>query len=146
MTRAQRIRATRLVASLAAGVLFGFGLAVAEMVNPAKIIGFLDITGNWDPTLIVVMAGALLIAAPSFRWVLKRPTPLLDAKFYLPTKTDLEPRLIVGATLFGIGWGLGGFCPGPAVAALVTLAWPVVIFVLAMLVGVVIYDRLTGQA
>ena len=139
---ARRLRAARLLASLAAGILFGLGLVISQMVNPAKIIGFLDIAGNWDPTLLVVMAGALLVATPAFRLVLKRPQPLFASSFSLPTKTDLEPRLIGGAALFGIGWGLSGFCPGPAVTALVALEPTVPIFVLAMLAGALLCDRL----
>jgi len=139
---AQHTRAARLLASLASGVLFGLGLVISQMVNPAKIIGFLDVAGNWDPTLLVVMAGALLIATPAFRLVLKRPHPLFATNFSLPIKTDLEPRLIGGAALFGIGWGLSGFCPGPAVTALVTLEPSVLIFVLAMLAGALLFDRL----
>lgn len=145
MTNARHLRAAHLLSALASGILFGLGLAVSQMVNPAKVIGFLDVTGAWDPTLAVVMAGALLVSMPAFRVVLKRPHPLLATRFTLPTKTDLDPRLIGGAALFGIGWGMAGFCPGPAVTALVTFAPPVIVFVLAMLAGTWLCGRLMDR-
>jgi hypothetical protein len=144
MTNERHARAARLFAALASGILFGLGLVISQMVNPAKIIGFLDVAGRWDPTLLVVMAGALLVATPAFRLVLKRPHPLFATDFSLPTRTDLDPRLFAGAALFGIGWGLSGFCPGPAVTALVTLQLPVLVFVVAMLAGALLYDRLAA--
>jgi uncharacterized membrane protein YedE/YeeE len=144
MTDPRHTRAARLLAALGAGILFGLGLVISQMVNPAKIIGFLDVAGRWDPTLLVVMAGALAVATPAFRLVLKRSRPLFATGFSLPTRTDLEPRLIAGAALFGIGWGLAGFCPGPAVTALVTLQLPVLVFVVAMLAGALLYDRLAA--
>jgi uncharacterized membrane protein YedE/YeeE len=134
-------RNAQLVSSLAAGVVFGLGLAVSQMVNPAKVIGFLDVAGKWDPTLLFVMGGALLVTMPAFRWVVKRPYPLFAAGFVLPTKKDIEPRLVIGAALFGVGWGLAGFCPGPAVTALVTLGLPVLVFFVAMLAGSFAYYR-----
>ncbi|MFH0341136.1 MAG: DUF6691 family protein [Chromatiales bacterium] len=139
------LRAARLLSALASGVLFGLGLVISQMVNPAKVIGFLDVAGNWDPTLGVVLAGALAVAMPAFRWILKRPHPLLATSFSMPAKTDLEPRLIGGAALFGVGWGLAGLCPGPAITALVTGALPVVAFVLALLAGAIFYDRLASR-
>jgi uncharacterized membrane protein YedE/YeeE len=135
----------QLLAALAAGILFGLGLVVSQMVNPAKIVGFLDVTGKWDPTLLFVMGGALAVTIPGFRLILKRPHPLFAGGFLLPTKRDLDPRLIAGAALFGVGWGLAGFCPGPAVTALVTLALPVFIFFAAMLAGEVACDRWTSR-
>jgi hypothetical protein len=134
-------RNAQLVSSLASGVVFGLGLAVSQMVNPAKVIGFLDVAGRWDPTLLFVMAGALLVTVPAFRWVVKRPYPLFAAGFLLPKRKDVEPRLVIGAALFGIGWGLAGLCPGPAVTALVTLAMPIGVFFVAMLAGAFAYDR-----
>ena len=97
------------------------------------------------PTLAVVLASALAVAIPAFRWILKRPHPLLASSFALPSKTDLEPRLIGGAALFGVGWGLAGLCPGPAITGLVTGALPVVAFVLAMLAGALLYDWLASR-
>ncbi len=105
-----------------AGSLFGAGLVLSHMVEPQRVLGFLDITGNWDPTLMFVMAAALAVTLPAFRWVLNRPAPVMENKFCLPTKTRVDTRLVLGAILFGIGWGLAGYCPGPAVTAL-ALGW-----------------------
>jgi uncharacterized membrane protein YedE/YeeE len=129
----------RMIVALFAGALFGVGLAVSGMTNPARIVGFLDVAGEWDPTLMFVMGGALLVTIPAFRLILGRPRPLLADGFVLPTKTALDGRLLGGAALFGIGWGLSGFCPGPAVVALVTGLLPVFLFVVAMVGGMAIY-------
>ena len=129
----------RTFVALLAGALFGLGLAVSGMMNPAKVIGFLDVAGDWDPTLMFVMVGALLITVPAFRLILNRPRPILADGFALPTKSALDARLLGGAALFGVGWGLSGFCPGPAVAALVTGLTPVFAFVAAMMAGMVLY-------
>ena len=102
----------RILVNLFAGTLFGLGLAISGMVNPAKVIGFLDITGDWDPTLAFVMGGALLVTIPAFRLILKRSRPVLADKFELPTKKDVDGRLLAGSAIFGVGWGLAGFCPG----------------------------------
>ena len=110
----------RTLVALFAGALFGLGLSVSGMMNPAKVIGFLDFAGGWDPTLAFVMGGALLVTVPAFRLILNRPRPILADGFALPSKSTLDGRLLGGAALFGVGWGLSGFCPGPAVAALVT--------------------------
>ena len=121
--------------ALALGALFGVGLAVSHMVNPAKVIGFLDVTGNWDPSLAFVMGGALLVTLPATAVARRRSRPLLAERFWLPTRRDLDLPLIGGAALFGIGWGLSGFCPGPALASLglaQPATWP---FVAALLVG-----------
>ena len=130
----------RMLVALLAGVLFGLGLAVSGMVNPAKVIGFLDIAGNWDPTLAFVMGGALLVTIPAFRLILKRPRPVLADDFALPTKSVLDARLLGGAALFGVGWGLSGFCPGPAVTALASGLTPVFVFVIAMVAGMAFYQ------
>ena len=129
----------RMIVALLAGVLFGVGLAVSGMVNPQKVIGFLDVAGDWDPTLMFVMGGALLVTIPAFRLILKRPRPILADGFSLPTKSDLDGRLLGGAALFGVGWGLSGFCPGPAVVAMVTGLLPVFAFVAAMVGGMAIH-------
>ena len=129
----------RMIVALFAGALFGVGLAVSGMTNPAKIIGFLDVAGEWDPTLMFVMGGALLVTIPAFRLILGWGRPLLAEGFALPTKTALDGRLLGGAALFGVGWGLSGFCPGPAVVALVTGLLPVFAFVAAMVGGMAIY-------
>ncbi len=129
----------RMLVNLFAGALFGLGLAVSGMVDPAKVIGFLDVAGDWDPTLAFVMGGALLVTIPAFRLIFKRPRPVLADEFELPTKKDLDARLLGGSALFGVGWGLSGFCPGPAVTALATGLTPVFAFVVAMLAGMAIY-------
>ena len=129
----------RTFVALFAGMLFGLGLAVSGMMNPAKVIGFLDVAGGWDPTLAFVMGGALLVIIPAFRLILNRPRPILADGFALPSESALDARLLGGATLFGVGWGLSGFCPGPAVAALVTGLTPVFAFVAAMMAGMVLY-------
>jgi uncharacterized membrane protein YedE/YeeE len=125
-----------MIVALLAGMLFGVGLAVSGMVNPAKVVGFLDVAGGeWDPTLIFVMGGALLVTIPAFRMILKRARPILAGGFALPSKSAVDRHVLGGATLFGVGWGLSGFCPGPAVAAMVTGLWPVFTFVGAMVGG-----------
>jgi uncharacterized membrane protein YedE/YeeE len=129
----------RTLVALFTGALFGLGLAVSGMMNPAKVIGFLDFAGGWDPTLAFVMGGALLVSIPAFRLILGRQRPVLAGGFELPTRSALDARLLGGAALFGVGWGLSGFCPGPAVAALVTGLAPVFAFVAAMMAGMVVY-------
>ena len=131
--------------ALLSGTLFGLGLAISGMANPAKVLGFLDVAGAWDPTLALVMLGALAVTTPAFRYVLRRRQPWFAPGFALPTKTDLEPRLITGAALFGVGWGLAGFCPGPAVTALVSGNSTVFAFVAAMLAGFLAHDRLNDR-
>ncbi len=129
----------RMLVNLFAGALFGLGLAVSGMVDPAKVIGFLDVAGDWDPTLAFVMGGALLVTIPAFRLIFKRPHSVLADEFELPTKKGLDTRLLGGSALFGVGWGLSGFCPGPAVTALATGLTPVFAFVVAMIAGMAIY-------
>lgn len=104
--------------ALISGILFGIGLSLSQMTNPNKVLNFLDLAGNWDPSLIFVMLGALAVTFTSFRLILKRPTPFFDQKFYLATKTEIDKPLVIGATIFGIGWGIAGYCPGPVVAGL----------------------------
>jgi uncharacterized membrane protein YedE/YeeE len=104
--------------ALISGILFGIGLALSQMTNPAKVLNFLDIAGNWDPSLIFVMLGALAVTTLCFRKILTRPTPLFDKQFYLASKTALDKPLLIGAAIFGIGWGISGYCPGPSVAGL----------------------------
>lgn len=128
----------QLVVSFIAGLLFAFGLIVSGMSNPSKVLHFLDITGNWDPTLAFVMAAALLVTFPAFRFVLKRSAPLLSDRFYLPTKQQIDAPLITGAATFGIGWGLAGLCPGPALTALGSGATSAFVFVAAMIAGALV--------
>ncbi len=123
------------VFSLTSGLLFGFGLAVSSMINPAKIVGFLDITGNWDPSLAFVMGGAVFITALTFRLILKRPKPIFTDIFELPSKVSLDGKLITGAAIFGIGWAMSGLCPGPAISSIGFLDEKLLIFVCTLLIG-----------
>lgn len=136
----------RMTVALFSGTLFGLGLAISGMANPAKVIGFLDVAGDWDPTLALVMGGGLLVALPAFRVIFKRRSPVLAKKFDLPTSKKIDGKLIGGSAVFGIGWGLSGFCPGPAVTALVpalmTGLVPVFVFFAAMIAGMAIYKWL----
>ncbi|HKH10522.1 MAG TPA: YeeE/YedE family protein [Rubrobacter sp.] len=136
----------RAAAALASGLVFGLGLAVSGMMNPAKVVGFLDVTGDWDPTLAFVMAGALLVAVPAYRFIPKRGRPVLDEEFSLPKKKAIDAPLLGGSALFGVGWGLVGFCPGPAIAALGTGLLPVFAFVAAMLAGMALHARSFGRS
>lgn len=131
----------RTLASLGAGLLFGLGLAVSQMVNPAKVLDFLDVAGNWDPSLAFVMAGAVAVTWIGYRIVLGRPKPVLAERFQLPTATAIDPRLIVGAAIFGIGWGLAGLCPGPAITSIAYLQTGTLYFLPAMLAGLFLARR-----
>lgn len=122
------------VIALLCGVLFGLGLAVSEMINPQRVIAFLDITGSWDATLLFVMGGALSVSLPCFQFILKRQ-PLCSKSFDLPAKKTIDRPLIMGAIVFGIGWGLAGLCPGPAIAGLASFSYELVGFILAMIAG-----------
>jgi uncharacterized membrane protein YedE/YeeE len=117
------------------GLIFGLGLVVSGMSDPAKVLNFLDLAGTWDPSLAFVMGGAVIVTFIGYRIVLQRKAPIFDTKFHVPTRTDVDARLIVGPALFGIGWGLGGFCPGPALTAIGLGAPGTLMFVPAMLVG-----------
>jgi uncharacterized membrane protein YedE/YeeE len=135
----------RIFAAFACGLLFGVGLAISGMMNPARVIGFLDVAGDWDPTLVFVMGGALLVTVPAYRIILGRRRPVLAGNFSLPTKANLDAPLIWGSALFGVGWGLVGFCPGPAVAAVVTGLPAVLVFVAAMLAGMALHAWISGE-
>ena len=123
------------ISALFCGWLFAVGLGIAGMTKPSKIIGFLDVAGAWDPSLMFVMGGAVSLGLFSFAWVLKRRAPVLDEKFVLAEKAAIDSELLAGAALFGIGWGLSGYCPGPALVSLVTGNGSVIAFVAAMLAG-----------
>lgn len=123
------------ITSLAAGTLFGAGLALGGMTDPARVRAFLDLFGNWDPTLAFVMGGAVIVMAIAWRLVPRMAEPLIADEFHLPTKSDLSPRLIGGAALFGIGWGIAGLCPGPGIAALAIAPVSAAVFVVALLAG-----------
>ncbi len=125
----------RNVLCLISGLLFGLGLAISNMINPAKIVGFLDVTGDWDPSLAFVMGGAVCVTALTFRSILKRSAPIFGNSFHLPSKVDLDTKLIVGSGIFGIGWAVSGLCPGPAIASISFLDEKLLIFVIALLTG-----------
>lgn len=127
--------------ALAAGVLFGVGLGVSGMAQPAKVLGFLDVAGDWDPTLLFVMGGAVGVHFWAYRWVRRRTAPRLDERFFVPDGTPIDARLALGAVLFGVGWGIGGYCPGPAIVSLASLGAPVIVFVAALLVGMLLTRR-----
>jgi len=128
----------RLLPPLVSGTLFGAGLTLSGMTDPGRVRGFLDIFGNWDPTLAFVMGGAVLVMAIAWRIRGRMLRPVFGEKFSLPDRNDLDGRLIAGSVLFGIGWGVGGLCPGPAVASLALSPVSVVPFVVAMLAGMVL--------
>ena len=123
--------------SLLAGIIFGAGLTLSDMVNPARVLNFLDVAGTWDPTLMFVMAGGLAVTTLGYRWVFRRSSPLADDKFHVPTRQQIDLPLVGGAALFGVGWGLAGICPGPAFTDLATLEPKVLLFVAAMLGGMI---------
>ena len=123
------------VFSLLSGLIFGFGLTLSSMTNPAKVIGFLDITGNWDPSLMFVMIGAIVICAPVFYILRNNNKPLFALRFEIPKIRKIDKQLIFGSTLFGIGWGAVGFCPGPAISSLALLNPLSILFVISMVVG-----------
>jgi hypothetical protein len=129
----------RALAALVAGLLFGLGLTISQMVNPAKVLNFLDLFGTWDPSLAFVLGGAVGTAAIGFHLVRRRNHPLAASEFHLPTATQIDRPLLLGAATFGLGWGLVGFCPGPAVTALGLDGLPVLIFLLAMLAGMLLH-------
>ena len=136
---------SQLAAALASGLLFGLGLTVSRMIDPAKVLGFLDIAGSWDPSLAFVLAGAVGTAAIGFSFVLGHAAPLLAETFSLPTARSIDRRLVLGTAIFGVGWGLVGLCPGPALAGLGLVFQPVALFVVAMLAGMALFE-LTGRA
>ncbi|HEX2648859.1 MAG TPA: DUF6691 family protein [Burkholderiales bacterium] len=133
-----------LLSSLAAGFLFGLGLWVSGMANPEKVLGFLDITGDWDASLMLVMGGAVAVTLLCFRLVLRRQKPFIESRFEMPTKKDIDLPLVAGAAIFGLGWGTAGYCPGPALTALATLSTDAIVFVVAMIAGGVLQRLLVG--
>ncbi len=130
----------KLISAFAIGIVFGIGLTIAQMVNPAKVLSFLDLAGAWDPSLAFVMGGAAGVAAIGYRLVWQRSQPLFAGAFQIPTRTDLDARLIIGGGLFGIGWGIAGLCPGPALATLALGYSEGVIFVVAMFAGFGLFE------
>jgi uncharacterized protein len=132
------------IASLITGTIFGAGLALSDMINPARVLGFLDLAGQWDPSLAFVMGGAIFPMVIAYAVSRRMRTPLFDKSFLIPENRVMDSRLLIGAALFGIGWGLVGFCPGPAIAGLVMGAWQPWLFVAAMLAGMWIHRIATS--
>jgi uncharacterized membrane protein YedE/YeeE len=127
------------------GLLFGIGLLLSGMTDPGKVIGFLDLAGAWDPSLALVMGGAILVGVFAFGVARKRTTSFLGSPMRLPTSTDIDKRLVAGSLLFGVGWGLAGFCPGPALVSLGAGQPKAVVFVLAMLAGMILFELADSQ-
>ena len=125
----------KLVYAWLTGLVFGLGIAISGMMNPAKVLNFFDIAGTWDPSLAFVMGGAVTVTFIGYRLVWRRPAPLFERAFQLPTARQIDLRLVGGSALFGIGWGIAGFCPGAAIPALGTGRWEVALFVAAVIVG-----------
>jgi uncharacterized membrane protein YedE/YeeE len=126
--------------ALLAGLLFGLGLILSGMTDPSKVLGFLDLAGNWDPSLAFVMCGAVLVASLAFPFVVKRPTSILGDAMRLPTATQIDRHLVLGGLTFGAGWGLAGYCPGPALASLAQGGTKPLLFYIAMLGGMAVFE------
>jgi len=135
----------RQLTALIAGLVFGVGLLLSGMANPAKVKGFLDLAGAWDPSLALVMAGAIGAAILPMSWAKHQSRSLLDAPMRLPQRLDIDRRLIGGGLLFGIGWGIAGICPGPAVAMLLSGYWQVPLFVIALVAGMFLFSALESR-
>ena len=137
---------TRLITALIIGAIFGTGLAIAGMLNPSKVVGFLDIFGDWDPSLAFVMGGGVLVNAIGHRRVMKRKAPVQCATFSMPTSTNIDKPLVIGSAIFGVGWGLAGLCPGPVVASLLLNGQAMLPFfglmIAGLLVGRIVMRRL----
>ena len=123
------------IISLVSGIIFGVGLVISEMINPEKVLGFLDLFGNWDPSLAFVMIGALIVSSPLFYIIKNKEKPLFAEKFNYSNNKEVNNRLIVGSALFGAGWGLGGLCPGPAISSIALININSITFVFAMFFG-----------
>lgn len=128
------------VTALLAGLVFGLGLIISGMADPAKVLGFLDLAGAWDPSLAFVMAGAIAVGLPAFQFAQRRRTSLIGEPMQMPTARDIDRRLVAGSLAFGVGWGVAGFCPGPALVALGMGEVKALVFVLAMLAGMLIFE------
>lgn len=126
---------TRTAASALGGLIFALGLGLAGMTDANKVIAFLDLSGDWDPTLGLVMVGAIGAHLALYRLVVRRPSPLLDTRFHIPDRRDITPSLVAGSALFGVGWGLAGFCPGPGLVSAAALGADALVFVACMLAG-----------
>jgi uncharacterized membrane protein YedE/YeeE len=130
--------------ALLSGLLFGFGLSLSQMIDRDRVLGFLDVSGDWDPTLLFVLGGAVGVTVIAFRFVLRLPRPIFASKFYLPTRKDIDLPLILGTAIFGIGWGIAGYCPGPSITALVLGIPNPVLFIMAFILGSLAYQWYAG--
>lgn len=133
------------LSALVVGLLFGLGLMLAGMTDPGKVIGFLDLAGTWDPSLAFVMGGAIAVGIGAFALARRRTVAFLGGAMHLPTARDIDARLLSGSLLFGIGWGLGGFCPGPALVSFATGNVKAIVFVIAMLIGMALVDLIESR-
>ncbi|MGX5845080.1 DUF6691 family protein [Mesorhizobium sp. ArgA1] len=136
----------RLATAMASGLIFGLGLSFSGMLDPVRVQGFLDVFGPWDPSLAFVLGGAVTVAAIGVVVSRRRARPAFDAEFHLPGTRGIDRRLVVGSAMFGIGWGIAGFCPGPAISALALGKAEVIVFVVAMVLGMIVHDRWAGRA
>ena len=134
-------RPAQIVTALAAGAVFGLGLSLSGMLDPARVRGFLDVAGAWDPSLAFVLGGAVAVALAGMVLLRRMRRPAFDDVFHLPATSPIDRRLVLGSAIFGVGWGMAGFCPGPALASLSLGLAPVVLFVIAMLAGMRLHDR-----
>ncbi len=134
------------VAAFGTGALFAVGLAISGMTKPSKVAGFLDLAGAWDASLAFVMMGAIAVHFVAYRLVMRRPSPVFDVKFHLPSRKDIDLRLVLGAGLFGVGWGLGGFCPGPALVTAGSGSLSALVFVVGMTVGMLVEQAAAARA
>ena len=133
------------ISILVAGLIFGVGLALSGMTHASKVLGFLDVTGNWDPSLLLVLGGAVAVTVVAFRFILRRSAPVLEEKFNLPVARVIDGPLVVGAAIFGIGWGISGYCPGPGIALLAAPGWETWVFIPAVLLGAFLHKVLTSS-
>lgn len=137
---------THRITEFAVGLLFGLGLIVAGMTDPGKVLAFLDLAGAWDPSLMFVMGGAIAVAVFAFALARRRTSNFLGGALHLPTRKDIDQRLVIGSLLFGAGWGIAGFCPGPAIVSLAAGQPKAILFVLAMLAGMAVFERLESRS
>jgi uncharacterized membrane protein YedE/YeeE len=130
------------ISSTVAGLVFGFGLALSGMTRPSKVLGFLDVTGDWDPSLLLVLGGAVGVTVVAFRFILRCAKPILEPAFKLPAATRIDTPLLAGSLIFGLGWGISGYCPGPAIASFAAPNWETWVFVPAVLLGAALHKAL----
>lgn len=133
------------IVAFVVGFIFAIGLGISGMTNPAKVVGFLNVVKNWDPALMFVMIGAIPVNMIAYRLIKNWKKPLFDKQFHVPTSQLITKELVIGAILFGIGWGIAGYCPGPAITSLASLQSSVVVFLIAMLVGMFAYQKLNQK-